>query len=72
MYTVHVLGIDGAEPENHMFASRAAAERSVIRLEAEGFRARIYRTASWPSEEIAKAQSNRHRRRGWDVTIPGR
>ncbi len=72
MYTVHVLGIDGAEPENHLFASRAAAERSVIRLDAEGFRARIYRTASWPSEEIAKAQGNGHRRRGWDVTIVGR
>ncbi len=71
MYAVHVLGIDGVEPENHVFASRAAAELSVIRLEAEGFRARIYRTASWPSEEIAKAQDNRHRRRDWDATVPG-
>ena len=29
MYTVHVLGIDGVWPEYHVFASRAAAERSV-------------------------------------------
>ena len=33
MYTVHVLGIDGVGPEYRVFASRAAAERSVIRFE---------------------------------------
>src|SRR5271165_4640504 len=48
MYTVHVLGIDGVWREYHVFASRAAAERSVIGFEAEGFRAKIYRTAAWP------------------------
>jgi len=56
MYTVHVLGIDGVWPEYHVFASRAAAERSVFRLEAEGLRAKIYRTAWGPIEEIANAQ----------------
>ena len=43
------LGIDGVWPEYHVFASRAAAERSVIGFEAEGFHAKIYRTASWPT-----------------------
>src|SRR5271165_7176018 len=48
MYTVHVLGIDGVWCEYHVFASSAGAERSVIGFEAEGFRAKIYRTASRP------------------------
>jgi hypothetical protein len=54
MYTVHVLGIDGVWREYHVFASRAAAERSVIGFEAEGFRAKVYRTASRPIEEDVK------------------
>ncbi len=37
-----------------MFASRTAAERSVIGFEAEGFRAKIYRTAARPIEEGRK------------------
>jgi hypothetical protein len=45
MYTVHVLGIEGGVAEHPVFASRAAAERSVNRFAAEGLRARIYRTA---------------------------
>ena len=72
MYTVHVLGIDGVWPEYHVFASRAAAERSVIGFEAEGFRAKIYRTASWPIEENANAQDNHHRRHNWEVNVSGR
>ena len=48
MYTVHVLGIDGVWREYLVFANRAVAELSVIGFEAEGFRAKIYRTASWP------------------------
>ena len=60
MYTVHVLGIDGVWREYHVFASRAAAERSVIGFEAEGFRAKVYRTASGPIEEDVK--DNHHRR----------
>jgi hypothetical protein len=35
MYTVHVLGIDVVWRENHVFANRADAERSVIGFEAE-------------------------------------
>jgi hypothetical protein len=62
MYTVLVLGIDGVWPEYHVFASRAAAERSVIGFEAEGFRAKIYRTASWPIEKDANVQGDHHRR----------
>jgi hypothetical protein len=54
MYTVHVLGIDGVWREYHVFASRAAAERSVIGFEAEGFRAKVYRTASRSIEEDGK------------------
>ena len=57
MYKVHVLGMDSVWHQHHMFASRAAAERCVIRFEAEGFRAKIYRTASWSMEEIAIAVS---------------
>ena len=72
MYTVHVLGIDGVWLEYHVFASRAAAERSVIGFEAEGFRAKIYRTASWPIEENANAQDNHHRRHNWEVNVSGR
>jgi hypothetical protein len=53
MYKVDVIGIDSVRPQYHAFASRAAAERCVIRFESEGFRAKIYRTASWPIEEIA-------------------
>jgi len=47
MYTVQILGVDGVWSEYRVFASRAAAERSVIGLEANGFRARIYRAAFW-------------------------
>ncbi len=72
MYTVHVLGIDGVGPEYRVFASRAAAERSVIRFEAEGFRARVYRTALWPNEEIANPHENHHRQHTWDVNVLGR
>jgi hypothetical protein len=50
MYTVHVLGIDGVWREDHVFANRADAERSVIGFEAEGFRAKIYRIAVRPIE----------------------
>jgi hypothetical protein len=53
MYKVDVIGIDCVRPQYHAFASRAAAERCVISFEAEGFRAKIYRTVSWPIEEIA-------------------
>ena len=71
MYTVHVLGIGGVWPEYHVFASRAAAERSVIGFEAKGFRAKIYRTASWPMEENANAQDNHQRRHTWEVNVSG-
>ena len=46
MYAVHVLGTDSIWREYHVFGNRADAERSVIGFEAEGFRAKIYRTAS--------------------------
>ena len=62
MYTVHVLGIGGVWREYHVFASRAAAERSVIGFEAEGFRAKIYHTAVRPIEEDAIVQGDHHRR----------
>jgi hypothetical protein len=48
MYTVHVLGIDDVWREYHVFASRAAAEESAMGFVAEGFRAKVYRTASGP------------------------
>jgi hypothetical protein len=69
MYTVSVLGIDGVSPEHHVLGSRADAEQSVIRFEAEGFRAKIYRAASGPIEEIAIAQDNHHRRYTCEVTV---
>lgn len=56
MYTVHVLEDHGISPEDRVFASRAAAERSLVRFEAKGFRARIYRNAFWPHEETANPQ----------------
>src|SRR5271165_5958445 len=62
MYTVHVLGIDGVWREYLVFANRAVAELSVIGFEAEGFRAKIYRTASWPIEKDANVQGDHHRR----------
>jgi hypothetical protein len=71
VYTVHVLGIDGVWREYHVFANRADAERSVIGFEAEGFRAKIYRTASWPIED-ANVQDNHHRRHTWEVSVSGR
>jgi hypothetical protein len=71
MYAVHVLGIDGVWREYHVFANRAAAERSVIRYEAEGFRAKIYRTASSPIEEDANVQGDHHRRQSWEVNAAG-
>jgi hypothetical protein len=44
-----------------VFGNRADAEWSVIGFEADGFRAKIYRTASsWPIEE--DVQDNHHRR----------
>ena len=67
MYTVHVLGVDGVWREYHVFASRAAAERSVIGFEAEGFRAKIYRTASRPIEK-----DNHHSQNTWEVSVSGR
>jgi hypothetical protein len=71
MYAVRVLGIDGVWRDHRVFASRAAAARSVIRFEAEGFRAKIYRTASsWPIEE--DVQDNHHRRHTWEVSVSGR
>ncbi len=72
MYIVHVLGVDGVSPEYHVFASRAAAERSVIGFEAEGYRAKIYRTASWPIEETANAQDDHDRRQTWEMNVSGR
>ena len=72
MYTVHVLGIDGVWREYHVFASRADAERSVFGFEAEGFRAKIYRTASRPIGEDANVQDNHHRRHTWEVNVLGR
>jgi len=71
MYTVHVLGTDGVWREYHVFASRAAAERSVIGFEAEGFRSKIYRTASSPIEEDADVQGDHHRRHTWEVSVAG-
>jgi hypothetical protein len=62
MYAVHVLGSDGVWREYHVFGNRADAERSVIGFEAEGFRAKIYRTASWPIEKDANVQDDHHRR----------
>ena|SRR5271165_4239605 len=47
-------------------------ERNVIGFEAEGFRAKIYRTASWPIEEDANVQDNHHRRHTWEVNVSGR
>ena len=67
MYTVHVLGTDGIWREYHVFGNRADAERSVIGFEAEGFRAKIYRTASWPIEKDANVQGDHHRRHTWKV-----
>ena len=55
-----------------VFATRADAEWSVIGFEAEGFRAKIYRTASWPIEEDANAQDNHHSRHTWEVNVSGR
>jgi hypothetical protein len=72
MYTVHVLlGIGGVWREYHVFASRAAAERSVIGFEAEGFRAKIYHTAVRPIEEDANVQGDHHRRHIWEVNAAG-
>jgi hypothetical protein len=71
MYTVHVLGIGGVWREYHVFASRAAAERSVIGLEAEGFRAKIYHTAVRPIEEDANVQGDHHRQHTWEVNTAG-
>ena len=71
MYTVHVLGIGGVWREYHVFASRAAAERSVIGFEAEGFRAKIYHTAVRPIEEDANVQGDHHRRHTWEVNAAG-
>ena len=71
MYTVHVLGINGVWREYHVFASRAAAERSVIGFEVDGFRAKVYRTASWPIEEEANVQDDDRRRHTWEVNAAG-
>jgi hypothetical protein len=62
MYIVRVLGIDGVWREHRVFANRADAERSVIRFEAEGFRAKVYRTAARPIEGDANIQGDHHRR----------
>jgi len=71
MYTVHVLGIDGVWREYHVFPHRADAERRVIGFEAEGFRAKIYRTAARPIEEDANVQGDHHRRHNWEVNAAG-
>jgi hypothetical protein len=71
MYAVRVLGIDGVWRDHRVFANRADAQRSVVRFEAEGFRAKIYRTASsWPIEE--DVQDKHHRRHTWEVSVSGR
>jgi len=54
-----------------VFASRTAAERSVIGFEAEGFRAKIYRTTARPIEEDANVQGDHHRRHNWEVNAAG-
>jgi hypothetical protein len=69
MYTVHVLSIDGVWREYHVFENRADAEQSVIGFEAEGFRAKVYRTAVRPIEE--DVQDNHHRRHTWEVSVSG-
>jgi hypothetical protein len=46
--------VDVAQPVEH--------ERSVSRFEAEGFRAKIYRTAARPLEEDVNVQGDHHRR----------
>lgn len=61
MYTVRVLGIDGVWREHRVFANRADAERSVTRFEAEGFRAKVYRTAARPIEEDANVPGGHDR-----------
>jgi hypothetical protein len=60
MYTVHVLGIDGVWREYHVFTNRADAEQSVMGFEAEGFRAKIYRTAVRGIKEHANVQGDYH------------
>jgi hypothetical protein len=60
MYAVHVLGTDSIWREYHVFGNRADAEQSVIGFEAEGLRAKIYRTASWPIEQDVQ-DNHRHR-----------
>ena len=62
MYAVRVLGIDGVWRDHRVFANRADAQRSVIRFEAEGFRAKVYRTAVRPNNEDTNVQGDRHRR----------
>ena len=62
MYAVRVLGIDGVWRYQRVFANRADAERSVSRFEAEGCRAKIYRTAARPLEEDVNVQGDHHRR----------
>lgn len=72
MYTVHVLADDGVSPEYRVFATRAAAERSLVRFEAKGFRARIYRNAFWPREETANPQATHPRGHTLEVNVSGR
>jgi hypothetical protein len=67
MYAVRVLGIDGVWRDHRVFANCADAERSVIRFEADGFRAKIYPTASWPIEKDANVQGD-HRRQQVNAT----
>jgi len=71
LYTVHVLGIDGVWREYHVFAHGADAERSVIGFETEGFRAKIYRTATRQIEEDANVQGDHHPRHTWEVNAAG-
>jgi hypothetical protein len=54
-----------------VFAHRADAERRVIGFETEGFRAKIYRTASWPIEKDANVQGDHHPRHTWEVNAAG-
>lgn len=69
MYTVHVLVDDGISPEYRVFASRAAAELCLVRFEARGFRARIYRNPFWPIEETANPQDKHPRRHTLEVNV---
>jgi hypothetical protein len=61
----------GGTDAPHVWAAQVLKGASVIRFEAEGFRAKIYRTASSrPIEE--DVQDNHHRRHTWEMSVSGR